>query len=41
VIVPASASLRQRVAAREELTGSLVLELPTRAAMECYALSQS
>ncbi|HEY6398421.1 MAG TPA: aldolase/citrate lyase family protein [Solirubrobacteraceae bacterium] len=33
----AAASLRERVAAREELTASFVLELPTRAAIECYA----
>jgi 4-hydroxy-2-oxoheptanedioate aldolase len=32
-------SLRERVAAGDELTGSFVLELPTRAAIECYALA--
>jgi 4-hydroxy-2-oxoheptanedioate aldolase len=39
VIDPRSASLRQRVAAREELTGSFVFELPARATIECYALA--
>jgi 2-keto-3-deoxy-L-rhamnonate aldolase RhmA len=35
----ASPSLRERLAARQELIGSFVLELPTRAAIECYALA--
>jgi len=33
------ASLRERVAAREEIIGSFVIELPARAAVECYALA--
>jgi 2-keto-3-deoxy-L-rhamnonate aldolase RhmA len=35
----ASGTLRERIAAREELWGSFVLELPSRAAIECYALA--
>jgi 2-keto-3-deoxy-L-rhamnonate aldolase RhmA len=38
-VTAARASLRERVAAREELVGSFVLELPARAAIECYALA--
>jgi 2-keto-3-deoxy-L-rhamnonate aldolase RhmA len=38
-VTAASATLRARIAAREELTGSFVLELPTRGAIECYALA--
>lgn len=33
------ASLQPRLERREELVGSFVLELPTRAAIECYALA--
>lgn len=32
-------SLRDRLAAREQLLGSFVLELPARAVVECYALA--
>jgi 2-keto-3-deoxy-L-rhamnonate aldolase RhmA len=39
VIAPDPSSLRARVAAREELAGSFVIELPTRAALESYALA--
>ncbi len=35
----ASASLRKRIARREQLAGSFVLELPARGAIECYALA--
>jgi 2-keto-3-deoxy-L-rhamnonate aldolase RhmA len=34
-----SVCLRERIAAREELQGSFVLELPARAAVEAYALA--
>lgn len=37
--VVSSASVRERIALREELFGSFVIELPTRAAIECYALA--
>ncbi|TMM02282.1 MAG: hypothetical protein E6G05_09180 [Actinobacteria bacterium] len=35
----APTSFRERLAARQELIGSFVLELPTRATIECYALA--
>jgi 4-hydroxy-2-oxoheptanedioate aldolase len=38
-VTAAEASLRERVAAREGLIGSFVIELPARAAIECYALA--
>lgn len=34
-----SPSLRERLAGRQELIGSFILELPARAAIECYALA--
>jgi 2-keto-3-deoxy-L-rhamnonate aldolase RhmA len=38
-VTPPRSSLRARIAAREELAGSFVLELPTRSVIECYALA--
>jgi 4-hydroxy-2-oxoheptanedioate aldolase len=37
--VTTRSSLRGRVAARDELIGSFVIELPARAAIECYSLA--
>lgn len=38
-VSPGLACLQSRLERREELIGSFVLELPTRAAIECYALA--